>query len=38
MGENVYHTGYLAQPRNITVGDIGHVGFPIERKHVVFAE
>ena len=36
--EDVYHTGNLAQPRDVAVRNISHVRFAIERQHVVLAQ
>ena len=38
MAVDVNDAGNLAQSRDVTVGNIGHMCLPIERYHVVFAE
>ena len=38
MRKDIHHTGNLAQAGDVSVGDIGHVCFAIEGKHVVLAE
>ena len=38
MTEHVHHTRYLAQPRDLSVGNIRHMHATIERQHVMLTE
>ena len=35
---DVDDTGYLREPRDVSVGNIGHMNLSIERQHVMFAK
>ena len=37
-GKTLHHAGHLREARDVTVGDIGHMGLAVERQHVMLAK